>query len=182
MNTANPKFFFIRALEITLKSEGGFIDHPNDSGGPTNMGITIKTLSRFRKKEVTKEDVQSLGKDEAMTIYHELYWLPLRCDKLTQFPVAAAIFDTGVLSGLMVSANKAQIALTTCGYPGITIDGVIGPITIAALNAVSPLAFIKAFHRLLMIRISDIVKLHPKNQVFTQGWENRVDRLLTLVS
>lgn len=38
---------FDDAFTYTIGNEGGYSNDPNDSGGPTNFGITIGDLSRF---------------------------------------------------------------------------------------------------------------------------------------
>jgi lysozyme family protein len=57
-----------------LAHEGGFVNHPKDPGGATNMGITIGTLSAWRGNRVTVEAVRDLTKDEALRIYRRQYW------------------------------------------------------------------------------------------------------------
>jgi lysozyme family protein len=52
-----------------LASEGGYVDHKDDPGGATNMGITFNTLKAWRGKPVTKQDVRNLTKKEALDIY-----------------------------------------------------------------------------------------------------------------
>src|SRR5262249_27243120 len=39
---------FGRIQPMIEEWEGGFADHPNDPGGPTNMGITQETLRQWR--------------------------------------------------------------------------------------------------------------------------------------
>ena len=56
---------FARALDLVLRHEGGYVDHPRDPGGATNRGITIATLSIWRGKQVTKQDVRDLSLAEA---------------------------------------------------------------------------------------------------------------------
>ena len=60
---------FARCLDHILAFEGGYADHPKDPGGATNMGITHKTLARWRKVspwwKLSKNDVRALGRDEA---------------------------------------------------------------------------------------------------------------------
>src|SRR5574343_485278 len=34
-------------LDNLLKTEGGYVDHPADKGGPTNYGITIPALNEY---------------------------------------------------------------------------------------------------------------------------------------
>lgn len=65
---------FTACLDFTLSHEGGYVDHPRDPGGATNMGITHATLARWRRRPVTKADVRALRRDEAARIYKALYW------------------------------------------------------------------------------------------------------------
>lgn len=84
-----------------LKHEGGYVDHPRDPGGATNMGITILTLSNWRGKPVTKKDVMNLTKNEANAIYRSKYWNktgPNGADNMLVGP-DVALFDVCVNSG-----------------------------------------------------------------------------------
>ncbi len=81
-----------------LKHEGGYVDHPKDPGGATNLGITIKTLSNWRGHPVTKADVRALTRAEAVSIYRANYWNKIRGDELLAGP-DAALFDIAVNSG-----------------------------------------------------------------------------------
>ena len=38
---------FIKSLEAVLEHEGGYVDHPEDPGGRTNMGITQAVYERY---------------------------------------------------------------------------------------------------------------------------------------
>lgn len=175
---ADPKSFFIRALEYVLGKEGGFVDNPNDSGGATKFGVTLKVLQLWRGKSVTVDDVRSLEKAEVFEIYYDRYWLPVGCQEMTQYPVALAVFDATVLFGIGITMLYTQKALSDCGYSGVTIDGHIGPKSIAALNQVDPARFLRVFHTLFTLRISKVVQDNPKNQVFKAGWLNRINAYL----
>lgn len=82
-----------------LKHEGGYVDHPRDPGGATNMGITIGTLREYRGRPVTKEDVRNLTVEEATEIYRLRYWLKIKGDELLAGP-DIALFDIAVNSGV----------------------------------------------------------------------------------
>lgn len=182
MNNYDPKHFFIRALEHTLKNEGGYNNDPADPGHATNLGITKETLESFRKAPVSVEDVQSLTKDQALLIYFALYWQPMSCDKIMQYPIAAAIFDMGVLFGTKTAQINAQRALNICGYSDLAADGSIGPLSLAALNEINPQVYLPMYRSLMMKRVTEVIAAHPLEGKFKQGWEHRLDRLLTLVS
>lgn len=59
---------FAACMAEIFAHEGGYVDHPKDPGGATNMGITIGTLREWRGGPVTKDDVRSMTKREAKTI------------------------------------------------------------------------------------------------------------------
>lgn len=89
---------FEPALAFTLAYEGGYVDHPADPGGATNMGITIRTLGNWRGRPVTKADVRALSKEEAAKIYRANYWNKAGCDGLAS-GVDLCTFDVAVNSG-----------------------------------------------------------------------------------
>ncbi|MBN8532463.1 MAG: glycoside hydrolase family 108 protein [Rhizobiales bacterium] len=82
-----------------FKHEGGYVDHPRDPGGATNLGITIETLRAWRKAPVSKADVKALSKAEATEIYRERYWNAIRADHIPAGP-DAMLFDVAVNSGV----------------------------------------------------------------------------------
>jgi len=170
---------FNRAFEYVIKNEGRFVNDPMDSGGPTKYGITIATLSAWRKHQVTPEDVQNLQREEAFAIYKAWYWIPSACDRITSLAVATALFDTGVLFGTGAAHLCAARALAGSS----STVAVFNPQSIVdAINALEPKAFLQAFHTQLQRLISEIIAKRPKNAKFRQGWENRIDRFLTLVA
>jgi hypothetical protein len=73
---------FSRALSATLQFEGGYVNHPADPGGATNMGITQRVLADWRGRSVTAADVKALTRAEAAGIYRRLYWEMVNCDSL----------------------------------------------------------------------------------------------------
>lgn len=178
MSTAFPAFF-LRALEYVFTNEGGYVNDPADPGRATNYGITQSTLAAWLGRPVSADDVRRLSREHAAGIYNLRYWLPLGCNQLTQFSVACAIFDAGVLFGIGPSTVAAQRGLKE-QFPEIAVDGHVGPRTVAALNAVDPRQFLPAFHRQLLARIDLVIGARPESERFRHGWVKRVDRLLTL--
>lgn len=175
---------FEAALEFTLKNEGGFVNDPDDAGHATNFGISAVTLSQYRKKEITVDDVKNLTKEEAAAIYFSFYWLPNRCSEIEQPAIAIAIFDASILFGVVTTAMYAQEAVNAAKRASgreIEVDGVIGRRTLTALATVDPVLFVRYFRTLLLQRIESIITKHPKNEKFRLGWNSRVDRFLNLV-
>ena len=114
-------------LGFVLSAEGSYSDNPLDPGGATNLGITLSTLSQWRHTAVTKDDVRNLSTEEAAAIYRSIYWNASRCSDLPA-GVDLMIFDASVNLGNGRSARILQAAV------GVTVDGSIGPETLAAVR------------------------------------------------
>lgn len=128
---------FEDCLAFTLKYEGGYVDHPADPGGATNLGITQKTLSAWRGYGVSKAEVRALGKPEAGQIYRKQYWDTVRADALPA-GVDLVVFDFAVNSGPARAAKALQRAL------GVDPDGVVGTVTLDALTGKDPRQLVTA--------------------------------------
>jgi lysozyme family protein len=150
-------------LEHVWPFEGGYVDHPKDPGGATNMGITHITLAEHRRRPVTKTDVRNLTKAEAAEIYDLRYWRPLSGDKL-RVGVDLTVLDFGINSGISRSAKYTQ------AIAGVTQDGKIGPVTLRALEKIPSRDVIK---RLCARRLSFIQSLKIWN-TFGKGWSRRI--------
>jgi lysozyme family protein len=170
------------ALAHVLEFEGGYADHPSDPGGATNMGITRKTLARWRAIspwwKLAKAEVRNLGKKEAATIYRALYWKNAKADKMPPGP-ALALFDFAVNSGVGRAVRVLQSIL------GVRRDGIAGPITLGAVDAfVAARGAAALIHALSGRRLGFLQKLKIF-AVFGKGWTRRVSatkaRALSLV-
>lgn len=158
--------FELCLVEI-LRHEGGYADHPADPGGATNMGITRKTLARWREVapwwNLPKSEVRSLTRAEAARIYRAGYWNLCRADSLPP-GIDLAVFDYAVTSG----PDRAIRALQT--VLGVVVDGLVGPLTIGAAAKADARAVINAIcdRRLGFLRgLSTFA-------TFGNGWTSRV--------
>lgn len=161
---------FNACMAHVFMSEGGYVDHPNDPGGATNMGITIKTLAAYRAKPVTKADVRALTKAEASEIYRQNYWNAISGDYLP-CGLDLVAFDAAVNSGPERGAKWLQQAV------GVPQDGRIGPRTIAAANSTYvPAAIARniAIRRSFMKSIRDRKTKKLLWDTFGNGWSNRL--------
>jgi lysozyme family protein len=117
---------------IIDEREKGFVDRKDDKGGPTNWGVTQKTLSRARGHAVTVQNVKDLTREEAIQIYYELYMLPLGFSMVQHAPLYDLVMDCAIHHGLTGASRLVQRALD------VTVDGVVGPKTRAAIIAMDP--------------------------------------------
>ena len=123
---------FFKSLDMVLKHEGGFVDHPEDPGGATNKGITHKTYSDFLGRPL--EDVSELKNipdEHVQQIYKDGYWNRVKADQLPS-GVDFCTFDWAVNSGPGRAAKALQKAAM------VTQDGAIGPMTLAAVEEELP--------------------------------------------
>lgn len=125
------------AEEIVAR-EGGFVNDPDDPGGATKFGVTIHTLRRLRPDvDVTIEDVRALTRAQAVDIYVIHYFEQPRIKDLPE-PLWPSLFDMYVNAGAN-AVRVLQRLLVEMGLQ-ISVDGVIGPQTIAATHRAQEIA------------------------------------------
>lgn len=162
-----PASRWTRCLAQILSHEGGYADHPSDPGGATNMGITRKTLARWRGIApwwaLDKAEVKALGRDEAAAIYKALYWERVKAASLPP-GLDLAVFDYAVNSGPERAVKTLQALV------GVTQDGFVGPLTLGAVTQRDARALIGA---LCDQRLAFLQRL-ANFATFGRGWTARV--------
>ena len=158
-----------------LKFEGGYVNDPDDLGGATNKGVCFRTykLYRIRKglPQPTIEELKNISDDEFTDILKSMYWDACRADKIQSQVVANAIVDWAWHSGTTTAAKEIQKVL------GVSSDGIIGNITLSAINSQSPLPLFGKIKAARIKYIERICKSKPENQKFYRGWMNRINDL-----
>lgn len=156
-------------LPYVIRNEGGYSNHPSDPGGATNWGITIGTLSMWKKHKATVNDVKSLTLEEATQIYKAFYWDACKLDDILDSAVATCIFDVAVNRGVGV-AKKYMIEIAA--HFGHHVTGI---------NLINPRHFIKEFEHRVEQGYQSIAASKPKMRVFLKGWLARARRMLGLI-
>ena len=111
---------FDKCMEMLLHHEGGFVNHPSDPGGMTNLGVTKKTWDEFYGDDIDEEQMRNITVDDIKPIYKTMYWDRCRCGDLPS-GVDWAVFDWAVNSGPGRAAKALQRAV------GAYEDGAAGP-------------------------------------------------------
>lgn len=155
-----------KAMPHVFKVEGGYVDHPRDPGGATNLGVTLATLRAWRKRPVSKADVKALGKTEATAIYKAQYWDKVAGDQLPA-GLDYAMFDFGINSGPSRAVKFLQRILD------VKVDGVIGAMTLEAVAKHPTVYLIK---RLCDDRLAWLRRLKTWD-VFGKGWTRRIEHV-----
>lgn len=164
---------FESSFQEILKIEGGFVDHPNDKGGATKYGITIQTLSDFLGKEVSKEDIHNLDIETAKKIYKQNYWDRMKLDFVFDDELSDFLFDQAVNRGVRSIACMVQTAV------GVKADGIIGRITLGAIDSRNPKKLLQELVARSQMEYVRIVESNPSQLVFLRGWLSRTHRFMT---
>ena len=122
-----PRSVFDRALAIILHHEGGYVNHPQDPGGRTNLGVTQRVWEAWVGRRVTEAGMRALTPAMVAPLYRKEYWDACRCDEMPP-AVALVVFDFAVNAGVRRASITAQRVV------GAAQDGRIGPVTLAAIT------------------------------------------------
>lgn len=151
--------------------EGGYGWDRGDSGGPTKFGITCYDLAQHRHERMDSMQrwapiVRAMPLSEADDIYETKYAVQCCFNELGPGK-DCVVFDFGVNSGSSRSIKHSQQIV------GVHVDGILGPQTLAAINAYGPQKFINELceDRLRFLRGLGIWS------TFGRGWKSRVEDL-----
>lgn len=154
-----------------LQWEGGYVWDPDDRGGATNKGITIDTYRTVFGKDKTIEDLKTLSIPEFTMVLKRYYWDRWKADEILNQSVAEILVDWVWGSG------KWGIIIPQ-GLLKVVDDGLVGRITIAALNNQDQSEFHEQVKKARYTFINGIIKNDPTQEKFHKGWNNRIGSYL----
>lgn len=171
---------FEAAFQHTVGIEGGYSDHPSDRGGPTKFGIT----EQVARANGYKDDMKEMPLYVAQRIYRIQYWDIMRLDTVDAVSpeIAEELFDTGVNMGVGTAGKFLQRALNVfnkgaTAYPDLTVDGVIGPVTVSNLKSLltargekGKRVLLNALNAQQGVRYIEIAEKNPSQEDFEFGW------------
>lgn len=154
-----------------LAWEGGFVNHPKDPGGATNKGITIATYRRYFGVGKTVEDLKKIKEEEWDYIFRNGYYDPIKGDKIDNKSIALLCVDMCWGSGPITAIKRIQKCL------GTTPDGIVGPKTLALLNAPNSRDVFDKLWKMRESWFKEIVSKRPSSKVFLKGWLRRLNAI-----
>lgn len=117
--------------EDIIAREGGYVNDPDDPGGPTNFGVTLATLQGLGLDldgdgDIDAGDVRLVSREQAITIFIRDYF---QRPRIAMLPAALqpSVFDMYVHAGSN-AVRVLQRLLRDMGQD-LAVDGVIGPQT-----------------------------------------------------
>lgn len=170
------------AVRAVLRHEGSYSNDPDDPGGATKYGISLRFLKEMgieTENDPDKEiaDVKDIYFTDAVEIYKKYWWDKYSYNSIIYLPIATKVFDMAVNMGPISAHKITQRACNYCGSYNLTIDGVLGEKSFFALNDI----YYNGGSQKLMNEIIHEQKLyyaqlihdHPGLEVFRNGWLNR---------
>ena len=155
---------WIKSLEAILHHEGGYVNHPKDPGGETNLGVTKRVYEDFGgtkdMKDLTREDVEP--------IYKKNYWDRVKGDHLPA-GLDLCVFDFGVNAGTGRAAKYLQTLI------GTVADGGIGPNTLKTLDSYIQKNGVENTIKSYQTDRQKFYESLDTFATFGKGWTRRVD-------
>lgn len=170
----------MKIIDDIISREGGYSNHPSDTGGATMYGITEKVARQYGYQG----EMKNLPRQVAEKIYMDIYWIKPGWDKVAMLSVSIAgeLCDTGVNMGTGTAGKFLQRALNALNaggeyYSDLLIDGRVGETTIAALHAYltrrksgGESVLLKALNCLQGERYISLCEDRVQNEDFLYGW------------
>ena len=112
----------MKTIDDLIEREGGYVNHPNDRGGPTKYGITQNTA----REHNYFGSMIDLPKELAERIYLESYYIGTKIHLLTLPPLREELLDSAVLHGPSQAIKWLQTAVNKLSDASLTVDGILG--------------------------------------------------------
>lgn len=157
-----------------LGLEGGFVDDPADRGGATNMGVTLSTWKKvgYDKDgdgDIDAEDIRRLSKQDAIGVLKRGYWNRWKADQINNQSIAEILVDWVWSSGKWGIVIPQRLLK-------VPEDGIVGPATLYAANSANQRGLHAALFQARGRFILDLVRIHPEQKKFLDGWMNRLNQ------
>ena len=155
---------YVTCLEMILHHEGGYVNHPKDPGGETNLGVTKRVYEDFGGTK----DMKDLVREDVEPIYKKNYWDRMKCDDVPA-GLDLCLFDFGVNAGTGRSAKYLQRMI------GTVADGGIGPNTLKYLDEYIAEHGVENTIRNFQSARQEYYESLSTFETFGRGWTRRVD-------
>lgn len=156
------------------KHEGGYVNHGADRGGETYAGISRRyhpTWSGWNVIDSTKKPITTISSLVPLVkdFYYREFWDKIQGNQIKSQSVANLLADYAVNSGISRAIKDIQ------GILGVVQDGIIGSITVNAINSSDSLQLFEALKSKRIAYVNQIARNDSSQSVFLNGWLNRIN-------
>lgn len=156
-----------------LRYEGGFVNDPNDRGGATNMGVTLATwrmvgYDKDGDGDIDADDIKLLSTADAVSVLKQNYWNRWKADQIANQSIAEILVDWVWGSGKWGIIIPQRLLK-------VLDDGIVGTGTLFALNNANQRGLHAAIFQARKTFIEELVRNHPDQLKFFNGWMNRLN-------
>lgn len=167
---------FDDAIGLILKHEGGYVSHPNDPGGATNYGISLRFLTETGidvnvDGVVDEDDIKGMSVDDAKAIYKRYFWDDCGLDECDSQLVANRLFNMVVNMGAKNALSVANNALRSCRLTEAYEKSFYK--LIKSFNELHEMESIPALRSEQAAYYRVLAAKNAKFNVFLKGWLNR---------
>lgn len=172
---------FETIIPIILGNEGGYSNHKNDKGGETNYGITKPFYEDYKHcAPGIAENIKDITKEDAVKLYKG-HWDKFKIGYINDKRKAILLYDYMINSNAYKVTKRLQDSLNTRGY-NLSIDGIMGPKTIEAVNDVDFDNFANFLQNDRRRHLESLIKKDSTQKTFINGWMNRIKNMSDSVS
>lgn len=175
---------FDRVIDVVLRHEGGYVNNPNDPGGATKYGVSLRFLADYTQYDVTGDgkitvdDIKAMTVDDAKKIYKDLWWNKFGYSRIADDTIATKVFDYAVNMGAGQAHKLLQRAINRAFGMKLVDDGVLGPNTLSVLNNIdhddaAEDHLIAEYSNVVWEFYQMLISKNPKLAVFAKGWKAR---------
>jgi len=169
-------------INAIISREGGYVNNPDDRGGPTNFGIT----QAVARSQGYLGPMRDLPPSEAVDIYTRRYWLKPQLNLIGDIApqTSAKLLDIAVNMGPATAIGFLKRALNALNrngtdYADLPLAPVVDAPLLAALTAFitkrgseGEVVLLKAINALQGAQYIAIAEHRPADKAFVYGWLN----------
>lgn len=173
---ADVKIYFPKVL----KYAGGYVNDPIDKGGATKYDVTLETWRNMGHDkdgdgDIDANDIKLLTPDDAMIVMKVGYWDRWRADSIKNQSVAESLVEWVWGSGKWGVIMPQRIL-------AVADDGRVGMQTIASVNSANQKWLHEKIRLAKLQFIADLIKAHPEQERFKNGWVKRINEFMFIES
>lgn len=170
--------------------EGYYVNHYADKGGETYGGIARNIypdwkgwpiVDEFKEKNggKIKRNTQIPQADGLVTEFFKNIHSALRIPDIASQSVGDVLFDwcVNTIRSYARSGRSAPVKYTQkiLGFTGDDVDGLMGPMTLKAINAADPRSLFEKIIEKRRWFYDTLIKNDPSQEVYRKGWYKRLD-------